>query len=82
MTIAEKFMECIGAIRKLSVSPQRYDLTEKCVQLVKGNAVSITKDLFNPRRRHYTFIDGSTLTKHKNTFAVYQPSSYERKQND
>jgi hypothetical protein len=81
MTIAEKFMECIGAIRKLSDSPQKDYLTKKCMKLIKGNAVSITKDLFNKRRRHYTFIDGSVLSVHKDTYTNSQPT-YERKQND
>ena len=70
MTIAEMFLECLMTINVIVNEETRQALKKTVQALIEENAVSITKDLFNPNRRHLTFIDGSTLTKHKDSYSL------------
>ncbi len=70
MSIAEMFLECLMTINVIANEDTRNALLGIARSLIEENAVSITKDLFNSKRRHLTFIDGSTLTKHKDNYSL------------
>lgn len=70
MSIAEMFLECLMTINVIANEDTRNALLGIARSLIEENAVSITKDLFNPNRRHLTFIDGSVLTRHKGNYSL------------
>ena len=70
MTIDEMFLELLLTINTIVNEETRQALKKTVQALIEENAVSVTKDLFNSKRRHLTFIDGSTLTKHKDNYSL------------
>ena len=81
MSIAEMFLELLLTINTIVNEETRQALKKTVQALIKENAVSVTKDLFNPNRRHLAFIDGSVLTRHKGRYRLSQPTN-ERKNHD